>query len=161
MYASFPNWSPGLGGKSTIWRVPIDGGQAIQLSDALGSEPKASPDGRWIGFLYFPGDDPQYARRALALIDKDGGPPVKTFGNLPTFSYDIAFAPDSRAIDFGAVTQGVGNLWRQPLDGGAPYPVTHFNIGQTYDMAWSMDGRQLAIARGKTTRNVVLMTNFK
>jgi Tol biopolymer transport system component len=155
IYASFPGWSPGSGGKPELWEVPIDGGTPIELSTVPASMPKVSPDGKWIGFVYLAG--PNFARRELGVMPAEPGAPVKLFENVPPVWYDITWAPDGKALDFGVITEGVGNLWRQPLDGSPPRQITHFNIGQTFDMAWSPDGQRLAIARGQTIREVVLI----
>ena len=55
--------------------------------------------------------------------------------------------------------RGVGNLWAQPLNGGPPTQITDFKSDRIFDYAWSRDGKQLAVSRGKTTRDVVLLTD--
>ena len=52
------------------------------------------------------------------------------------------------------------NLWNQPIDGGAPKPVTNFTSEQIFSFAWSADGKRLAIARGTVTNDVVLVSNL-
>jgi len=56
--------------------------------------------------------------------------------------------------------EGAGNLWYQPLDGGAARQVTHFPDADIFDYSWSKDGKQLAITRGRTRTDVVRISNF-
>jgi YD repeat-containing protein len=65
--------------------------------------------------------------------------------------------PDSKALAYvDANTQS--DLWIQPLDGSAPRPLTHFTPdgNQIWDFDWDADGRRLAVARGKTSTDIVL-----
>jgi hypothetical protein len=48
-----------------------------------------------------------------------------------------------------------------PLDGGEPKQVTSFTSDQITNFAVSPDGERLALARGKTTRDAVLMRDLK
>jgi len=52
----------------------------------------------------------------------------------------------------------VANLWRQPLPSGTPAQLTEFTSNTIYNFAWSADGRQLALSRGTTTTDVVLLS---
>ena len=52
-------------------------------------------------------------------------------------------------MTYAEVKDGVWNLWNQPIDGGAPKPVTNFTSDQIFSFGWSTDdGKRLAIARG-------------
>jgi eukaryotic-like serine/threonine-protein kinase len=161
VYASFTNWSPGIAGKPTLWKVPIEGGKPVQLSSIAASIPKVSVDGKLIAFEYFPGADPQLSPHQVAVMNSQGGPPTKIFDRLPTLNSDVFWAPDGKSLEFVVLSKRVGNLWRQPLNGVAPLPVTHFNTGRMFTLAWSHDGRQLAMARGKTSHEVILIQDFE
>jgi len=56
------------------------------------------------------------------------------------------------------VRSGVANLWRQPLPSGTPTQLTEFTSDTIYSFAWSRDGKQLALARGSTSTDVVLLS---
>ncbi len=157
IYASFVNWSPSIGGKPTLWKVPIDGGEPKQLSDIAASMPQVSPDGQFIAAAYFPGDDPRYSPNWIAVFHAGGGKPVKLFARPPEASDFVRWAPGGVGIDYVVTRNDTGNIWRQPLDGSAPTQITHYNADELFDFAWSPDGRQLALARGKTMRDVVLI----
>ena len=55
----------------TLWRVPLAGGTAEQLTQFPSTFPHASPDGKWIAYLVA---DPR--RSALGIIPASGGPPT-------------------------------------------------------------------------------------
>ena len=50
-------------------------------------------------------------------------------------------------------------LWRLPLDGSAPRPVTTFTSEQILNYRWSRDGKTLAMSRGTLSADVVLITS--
>jgi hypothetical protein len=64
-----------------LWRVPIDGGEPVKLSDKFSVSPAVSPDGKHIACYYW--DERPETQLVIALIPFEGGSPVKTF-NLPS-----------------------------------------------------------------------------
>ena len=56
---------------------------------------------------------------------------------------------------------GVSNIWMQPLDGGPPRQVTDFKSDRIFGFEWSRDGKQLALARGTESSDVVLISGFR
>ena len=70
------------------------------------------------------------------------------------------WALDGRGI---AYVETVGaNLWVQPLDGSAPYQLTHFTDNRTItDFSWSRDGKRLAVARATFTIDIVLFKGLR
>ncbi|MEK6324041.1 MAG: protein kinase [Acidobacteriota bacterium] len=144
-------------GKQTLWKVPIDGGDAVQLLDFSSGRSVISPDGEQVAYTY---TDQQSKRLKLAVMPFEGGAPTKTF-EIPTPRQAIRWAPDGRALTYIDARSGVSNLWSQPLDGGPPKQLTNFKSDQIFSHAWSSDGKQLMLARGTVTSDVVLMSNLK
>ena len=68
--------------------------------------------------------------------------------------------PGSEAIDYVLTHNGVSNIWRQNLAGGAPKQITNFGSGQIFDFEWSREGRQLALTRGSQS-DVIMIKNFR
>jgi len=59
------------------------------------------------------------------------------------------------------VQKGVANIWRQPIAGGPPRKVPDFTQDQIFRFAYSHDGKQLALARGTQSSDVVMISNLK
>ncbi len=152
-------YSSSDGGKFTIWRANIDGRGAQQLTDVSSYTPTISPDGKLVAYLYGEGNASAFKLR-VAVIPAIGGAPVHQFDIPPGKDGNLRFTPDGHGIAY-AVTDdhGVGNLWVQPLAGGAPKPITDFKADRIFDFAWSRDGKQLAVSRGRVNRDVVLLTD--
>jgi Tol biopolymer transport system component len=154
-----------LGG---IFKVSIDGGPPIELV-AKGNlrYPQVSPDGKLLAYAF---DDDQTKRPKIAVIEFDGGAPVKTF-DLPVttgtsfyesgFQHGFHWSPDGQALIYINTLTGVSNLWRQPLDGGAAKQITNFKSDLIYNFAYSRDGRMLAFSRGSHTRDAVLISEVR
>jgi Tol biopolymer transport system component len=62
-------------GKRTIWRMPAEGGEPVQLTDKMSLGATVSPDGRWVAYIY----QDENAPRRLAVAPLEGGEPIKTF----------------------------------------------------------------------------------
>ena len=56
---------------------------------------------------------------------------------------------------------GVGNLWLQSIDGAGQKQITNFTSDLISNFAISRDGKRLAISRGNTTLDVVLIKDFR
>jgi Tol biopolymer transport system component len=160
VYASFRDWAPGIGGDPSLWKVPIDGGAPTQISTASASMPQISPDGKRIACTWYGAADLFSASPKLAVLPFDGGAPIQVFEQLSGSTSQFSWTADGQALDFSREIDGVGNVWRHPLGGGAPAPVTKFETDQLLRIARSYDGRQFALARGKVVTDVVRITGF-
>jgi serine/threonine protein kinase len=143
--------------RRTLWKVPFDGGEAVQVTDYPSHDPVVSPDGKQIAMHYF---DEQLKRWADGLISADGGKPLKTF-DLLNMAYNRGWTPDGRSLLYANATNGIPNIWSQPIDGGAAKPLTDFKRDRIYWFALSRDGKQLAVAHGPATADVILINNAK
>jgi Tol biopolymer transport system component len=57
--------------------------------------------------------------------------------------------------------KGVDNLWLQPLDGGAGRQLTNFSSLKIYSYQWSLDGKNLALVRGDSPSDLVLIQDSR
>jgi serine/threonine protein kinase/dipeptidyl aminopeptidase/acylaminoacyl peptidase len=149
-----------LSGRGELWKVAIDGGKPVQLTKAGDTNSTSvSPDGKWIACVY--AADPQKAS-GLGILPFAGGKPVKTFQVPPASvsARDFAWMPDGRSILYIVQKGGVSNLMAQPIDGGAPKQVTHYDSGHIFSFDISRGG-QLALARGSQSSDVVLIRKFQ
>ncbi len=97
----------------------------------------------------------------LAVVPLDGSGPVRKFpSNLARGSgFGATWAPGGNALEDLLFQDGAANLWRFPLDGSAPRPVTTFTSEQILNYRWSRDGKTLAMSRGTLSADVVLITS--
>jgi eukaryotic-like serine/threonine-protein kinase len=152
----FDSWRSG---RETLWKIPIDGGTPAQIIDKFTSAPAISPDGKLIACFY---NEQPSAPTRIMVLPFDGGPPLKTFDLATTVDErSLAWTPDGRAITYFDKRSGTMNLWSQPLDGGAPKPLTNFTANGVTRRAWSRDGKQLLLVRATITTDVVLIRDFR
>jgi len=146
-------------GKRAIWRIPIEGGTAQQLTNFESTEPHVSSDGKFIAC--FSSDEKNIWR--IAIIPFEGGAPVKTFDVPPTVSVDMTpkWTPDGSGITYVDNRGGIGNLWLQPTNGGAPKQLTDFKQNGIHRREWTRDGKQVAIVRGEENSDAIMITGFR
>jgi Tol biopolymer transport system component len=143
-----------LEGRFTIWRMPLAGGEPVKLRESPVQSEAISPDGRFVAGAYA---DRSAERQSLAVVPLEVGGPPQVFPVYLGSEGRLAFSPDGKAITYAEVKDGVGNVWSQPLAGGARTQLTHFPSGVVFAFAWSPDGRRLAFARGTSSTDVVLL----
>jgi Tol biopolymer transport system component len=141
-------------------KVSIDGGNPVLLTDYHSAAPVVSPDGRQIALSYI--DEQQSPPRwRLGIISSEGGSPTKTFdipsGSMQTYTWTL----DGRAINYMDTRAGITNIWSQPIDGSPPKQLTNFKSDRIFYFDWSRDGKQLALARGTLTRDVLMIADLK
>ena len=96
----------------------------------------------------------------VAIIPFEGGQPVRVY-DLPTGSGVFRWTPDGGTLAYIDTQRGVSNLWGQPVDGGLAKQLTDFTVDQIFGFDWSQDGKQLALARGNVTKDVILLRGFR
>ena len=133
---------------SDVWTVPAAGGHAQLLVShpATESRPLYSPDGKYIAFM--------------SSRSGNGDIYVLEFstGNLRRLTYDDAseqldsWSPDGMYVYFsttGHDIAGMNDIYRVPVLGGTPMPVTAERYASEFFGSPSPDGKTLAVvARG-------------
>jgi len=145
-------------GKQALWRIPIEGGEAKQLTNFESTEPHVSPDGKFIACFFI--DEKNISH--IAVISFEGGEPIETFDVPKTVYTDMSpkWTPDGRGITFIDNRGGSRNLWVQPM-GGAAKQLTDFKQNGIYRREWTRDGKQVAIVRGEESNDAVMITDFR
>ena len=148
------------GGGQKLAKVPIDGGaaQVISESPSVGLF-DVSPDGKLAAFptLEHSGEH----KEMLALLETDSGKPAKVVAfERPRFGL-LHFSRDGRGVIYPVRDNGADNLWLQPLDGSKGKQLTDFTTEHIFDFHWSFDGKQLALVRGHTDADVVLIRDMQ
>ena len=154
----FDSWDAG---PNLLMKVSVDGGEPQAVFNKGASRgARSSPDGKLLAFVFT--DDQQLGKPEILIMPSSGGDVTKSF-EVPTTanSGSMQWTPDSRAISYVDTREGVSNIWAQPLGGGAPRKLTDFKSDLIFSFCWSRDGKNLAVARGQTTSDVVLISNFR
>jgi Tol biopolymer transport system component/DNA-binding winged helix-turn-helix (wHTH) protein len=143
-------------GKSTLWKISPDGGEPVRLSDLECEAPHFSPDGKFVSCVS--GDWTK-----ISIVSVEDGKTLRTFEMIdnPVLNIGARWTPDGKALAYIVLHKNVGNIRLQPIDGGPPRYLTDFTSGDMYNFAFSADGLRLYVARGYSTRNAVLISNFK
>ena len=147
--------------QNTIWKMPISGGAAIQLTDYESVAPSISPDGKLLACISRNENNVELSR--VDVINFETGEAVKSFSILP-FEWNFRtprWTPAGDALLFQKNDKPAGNLWKQSLTGGKPTQYTDFNSQRIHNHAFSRDKKRLLVSRGDVKVNVVLLKNFR
>lgn len=142
----------------SIWKIPIMGGDPIQLISAPTSCPEVSPDGQKLLCLQNVGSKTDDWK--LALYPITGGTPLKIFPQSVQV-YPPHWTPDGRFVTYlENPPNNYSKIWRQPIDGASPEPWVQLEHDRLFAFAISPDGKQLACIRGLWANNAVLIQGF-
>ena len=148
------------GAEPRLVKVSIDGGASQVVTDAPNQGTfDISPDGKFAAFptLHHSGEH----KEMLEVVETDAGKVVKSVEfERPRFGL-IHFSRDGKGVVYPVRENGVDNLWLQPLDGSKGKQLTNFTSEHIFDFHWSFDGKQLALVRGHTDADVVLIRDAK
>ncbi|MGA2694568.1 MAG: protein kinase [Terriglobales bacterium] len=137
-------------------KISIDGGESVKLSPELAASGlDFSRDGKWIAFAQFQHSSTHVER--LALISMESSKVEKSMDFQQPRNGGVEFAPDDKAVVYSFANKGVDNLWSQPLDGSAGKQITNFDAEFITQFRYSFDGSKLALARGHTDSDVVMV----
>jgi Tol biopolymer transport system component len=78
-------------------------------------------------------------------------------GRLESF----AWSPDRRKLAVARREGSATNAWITDADGSRPLQVTHFTTEEIFDMVWLPDSRGLVVGAGTSSRDAVLIRNFR
>ncbi len=80
---------------------------------------------------------------------QSGGPP------------NAQWHPSGRAFLYVDFIDDIANLWIQDVDGGEPRQLTFFDAGEIFSFDLAPDGNRMVITRGQSTRDAVLIRDFR
>jgi len=140
-----------------LWKVSIGGGNPTQLTSQMAKQPDVSPDGKFIACNY---SGPPFHQWSTVILRSDTGELVRTFPAVPGEAR-ARWSADGKSLVYVVTSNGVSNLWAQPVSGGSPTQLTHFTQERIFAASPSPDGKSLAFIRGRKTSNVVLLETAK
>ncbi len=149
-------WTQG----TKLLRVSADGGTPTETvtvpTDSGGFA--MSTDGKEVAIFYQEGRPTPENKLAVAPLD---GGNLQVVAKTPINATELVWAPSGKALQYILTRNGAGNIWEQPISGGAPHQLTKFTSGLIFHFDWTRDGKDLLIERGTESRDVILMTNFR
>jgi Tol biopolymer transport system component/DNA-binding winged helix-turn-helix (wHTH) protein len=146
--------------RNTLWKIATRGGKPIQIThDSLCIKPVVSHDGTRVACAYRRDEADMWKIAVLSIAD---GQPVAILELPYPYNQKIRWTADDQALTFLEKRDGVHNVWRQPLDGGAATQLTEFTEDLIYFYDWlpGDDGR-LIVSRGIKTRDIVMIRDFQ
>jgi Tol biopolymer transport system component len=103
--------------------------------------------------------DAQEKRDRVAILAFPSGEVISVFDFPLTASHEeFHWSPDGKSIHFVDTHEGVSNIWALDTETGASRQVTEFLSDQIFHFAWSHDGQSLAVVRGQSTSDIVMLT---
>jgi serine/threonine protein kinase/Tol biopolymer transport system component len=142
------------GAKPSLWKVSIDGGRPVKLTNEYARMPVISPDGQFVAYRYY---DAGADRRGIAILPLDGGQTIRRFP-LPVGDWQrVQWTSDSQALMYVDSSEGSQDVWRFDLHSNSRQQLTHFKSDRIFGYAWSPDYHQLVCQHGSEYRDVVLI----
>jgi serine/threonine protein kinase/tricorn protease-like protein len=145
-------------GGVSVWKAPVDrSGPAVQLTKGGAYGPKFSPDGKQVAYWSQQGQPGTQARELVVINAEDGKEVARIAAPV---GGNLHWMPDGNALVYTLYSGPVSNIWKQPLPGGAPEQLTHFNTDYIAGFAFSRDGKQIYITRDHAPRDVVQLSSY-
>jgi serine/threonine protein kinase/Tol biopolymer transport system component len=165
-----------------LWRLNVATGELKQLTFGKfergasctpdgkwvvyrGFDTVVSPDGTFVAYGRFDGQGAS-AKSKFVIQKLEGGATVQEIAAPSTNNnYQLGWTPDGHALTYVHNTTGnTQNVYMQPLAGGPPVQLTHFDsepaLVSAY--AWSRDGKKFAITRARyNDTDVVMFSGFR
>jgi TolB protein len=141
-----------------IRRVPLEGGESVELiAGAIGAS-TVSPDGKLIAYCASVN-----GAWGIAISSFEDGSLVRKFdlGSQSLNNRVLKWTPDGKALLYSATSGAASNIWMQPLGGGPPTPMTNFKADGIFSFDVSGDGKDFICARGGWKQDIVLIKNFR
>jgi eukaryotic-like serine/threonine-protein kinase len=138
-------------------KVSIDGGQPERVTKdfaEFNAGFDVARDGKTVVLSTY---DFKAQRPTISLVSLDSGQVLRMFEYDPRHQGQPRFSPDGKGIVYPVREKGVDNLWLQPLDGGPGRQLTNFGSLKIYSYQWSPDGKSLALVRGDSPSDLVLI----
>jgi Tol biopolymer transport system component/DNA-binding winged helix-turn-helix (wHTH) protein len=147
------------GRDQTVWQVPVDGGEEIQLLAKGVYAPAFSRDDKLIA--YFANDSQN--RPGIAVVELANQKLLHTFqlGRESADPLKMVWVTDARSLIYIIANGARKSLWEQSLDGAAPRLIAEMGSDDIEDFALSPDGRTFAFARGKWIHDAILIEGLR
>lgn len=135
----------------SLWKMPVEGGEPVRLSQQNWELPHFSPDDNLLSCVE--------AQKTIHIVSAADGTLIRSLPVPPLadVSFGARWTPDGKSVAWIVTEKGISNIWLQAVEGGEPRRLTDFTIGSIYNFAFSLDGTRLFVARGQQIRDAVLI----
>jgi Tol biopolymer transport system component len=146
-----------------IFKLSVDGGTPVELTHGNVFGQAISADGTMVAYGRSEGQGASV--KSKFIVQKlEGGATLHEI-DAPAAYVQLGWTPDGHALTYVSNTTGnTQNVYIQPLAGGAPVQLTHFNSEPALvpAYAWSQDGKKFAITRARyNDTDVVMFSGFR
>ena len=136
-----------------LWSIPISGGTPKELVSPVNyADIEVSHNGSQAALFAI-----RQQKLCIIITDLDSGRMQAPFFIDQSLVNLTRFSPDGRAIVTDVLRGGGVTLLYQPLDGSTPHALFNAAPETIHDFAWSPSDKQLAVARSKSSSDVVLI----
>ena len=142
------------GTEPRLMRISTDGGDAARIG-GHNVPMDISADGRDLLVV-----TDRTGPNAYVIVDASTGA-MKTQLTLPEDARSVKYGRRPDLVAFILDRSGIGNVYEQPIGGGAPRQLTKFTSGRLGTFAYSPDRTRLVLSRGTRTGDVVLIRDFR
>lgn len=143
------------GPNASLHRVPAEGGEAVEIYSLRSRQPRFSPDGSRVAVLAYHEDSGAWKLDVVSLATGE------LQHSSEAASANHGWTADGRGIEYVGRQDQKRNIYSQALKTGSEHQLTQFDDDEILAFAWSPDRQRLVVARGQTTRDVVLLKNFR
>lgn len=149
------------GGKGTLMRVSIDGGDAKPIlpeGKASNIMPQISPDGNSIAYLSLEYDSKTSEFNAAVHIANivDGRLDQKTSSVKIDLRNRFKWSPDGKSLQYIAKKE-FSNIWNFDFKNMKENPLTDFRTNDLVDFYWMNDDKNLLLVRSTVNSDLVLI----
>ncbi|MEO8073668.1 MAG: winged helix-turn-helix domain-containing protein [Acidobacteriota bacterium] len=147
-----------------LHKIPVDGGQSVQLTKLSTVLPKVSPDGKLIA-CYYPkiSTNEEFNKNLrLTILSAEDGTLIKQFpGVLQNSLFPVVWS-DNTTLNY-LTREGVGSkIWRQSLDQNSPPKLFFDSPAETiFRFAFSTDGQNVVYEKGMAINDIVLVKSVE
>ncbi|HEU5237877.1 MAG TPA: DPP IV N-terminal domain-containing protein [Pyrinomonadaceae bacterium] len=145
--------------ENSLWKVALDGGEPVKLTDDYSAYPSVSPDGKLLATFRFP----KYGHEAMIIVRNADDMRTVTGLKLARgfwISRTIQWEPDNKALIYALQDGGQVKLYRQSLSDQPPHELTSLQAEDEFEFAISPK-RQLAYISTKWDHDIVLISGLK
>ena len=143
-----------------LWKVGIEGGEPVKLTDEYALYPSVSPDGKLIAYYQISNGPRKYSITLGRVED------MKTVVRISLapgswISARLHWDAAGTSVTYAVENEGKVKLYEQSLSGGSPRQIANFKAEDEFDFSWSPDHTKLAYMSSKWNHDIILIGGLK